>query len=742
MEHPEIKSLSMLTPDQITLLRRLQGNWPKHLQLTFDEQNRPDLAEHPLAGELLALSRSERTSLPFFTPNRPDRIIWLTIAPNAEELQSAMADLRAWLLPSFGWEDEPPIVAPGESSGPLSEVLRALSPAGYFRWWTMRAEFSRAVGKLRALRDLEQRRPAHAHARPPSLFDLRQQYDVALLTGDVEAAQEAIDGINLHQLDTAANTCFMQLRLWDHFREYERIVTHPQLAELVRLRMPHSIRLAVIRGFHAHFLAPLEERGEIQSAASVYAERVHDSLTGLLELCRPSDGIETRRCIGYKAWLLQDGNQASQLCKDYQDEMLDQLLAPLALPEALQPSIHDCFYTALRRGDWRAVQEAGQQLLLEEVEGEAGFRREYLQGVLRLSLEFHANPGLGELLGKSQLPSTPVPALVVPQTWPDFVARIKEKEWSGADHFLTLDNRPSLGDLSLPELSQVVEGLEELLTDPDIHRDQTGHQLALGSLPVIIKDFLLDPEFPRSYLSNLYRQLLQLWCGQKRGSASPPDANLVLTLAEAVLRLDSTSEREVAEVIRDWWAARRARVMLPFLLSGLDILSELTPERIVTESLWVDGAALIRLDPLAFSLGERQLWRVIGSRIGLDESTIDDFLGIESAAENEEPDPLAEADLKKVAIVSLREEAAHAAAALIGQRSKAQVLVVSETHAGVQTASAKTADVILFVWASSTHAVYRAFDGVREKLSYVQGKGAASIVLALERWVIKQRESI
>jgi hypothetical protein len=723
------------------LLRRLQTTWPKNLQLTIDEQNRPDLAGHPLADELLALSRSERASLPFFTSNHPDRMIWLTVAPNAEELQSAVAELRAWLLPSFGWEDEPPIAAPGESSGSLSEVLRAISPAGYFRWWTIRTEFSRAVGKLRALRNLERSRPAHAYARPPSLFDLRQQYDVALLTGDIEAAQDAIDSINLHQLDTAANTCFMQLRLWDHFGEHERIVTHPQLAELVRLRMPQSIRLIVIRNFHRHFLSPLEERGDIRTAVDAYAAQVHDWVTGLLELCRPSDGVETRRCIGYKALLLQDGNQARQLRKDYQDDVLDQLLAHVAFPEALQPSILDCFYNALNRGDWRAVQENGQQLLLEAVEEETDIKREYLQGVLSLSLEFYANPGLCELLEKSPLSTTLVATPAVPQTWPDFVARIKEKEWSGADRFLTLDNRPSLGDLSLIELNKVIEVLEELMTSPEIHSDQTGHQLVLSSLPIIIKDFLLDPEFPRPYLSSVYRQLLQLWSGQKRGSASPPDANLALTLAEAVLQLDITSEHEVAEVIRDWWAARRAPVMLPFVLSGLDILSELTSERVVTESLWVDGASLIRLDPLAFSIGERQLWRVIGNRIGLDKNTIDDFLGIESAVENEELDPLAEAELKKVAIVSLREETAVAAAALIRQRSNAQVLVVSETHAGAQTASAKTADVILFVWASSTHTVYRAFDGVREKLSYVQGKGAASIVLALERWVIKQRES-
>jgi hypothetical protein len=92
--------------------------------------------------------------------------------------------------------------------------------------------------------------------------------------------------------------------------------------------------------------------------------------------------------------------------------------------------------------------------------------------------------------------------------------------------------------------------------------------------------------------------------------------------------------------------------------------------------------------------------------------------------------------------VSLREEAANIAAKLIRERTKAEVLVVTETVAGASTSNATTADVILFVWASSTHAVYRAFDGVREKVAYVQGTGAPGIVLALERWVIRQREVI
>jgi len=52
------------------------------------------------------------------------------------------------------------------------------------------------------------------------------------------------------------------------------------------------------------------------------------------------------------------------------------------------------------------------------------------------------------------------------------------------------------------------------------------------------------------------------------------------------------------------------------------------------------------------------------------------------------------------------------------------------------------ADVVLFVWSATTHAVFRAFDAVdKKRFAYVQGTGAASIVLALERWIARQEEA-
>lgn len=735
----------MLSAEHVELLRRLNDGWPEGLRLDFGGDSPPDVSGHPLGAELSALGLGGRASLPFF---KGDRVAWFTVAADAEALQAAIEDLRAWILPSFGWEDDrQPLVPPADAASTLSSLIHTMSPAGYFRWWTTRGSFELVLRKLLAMRRLEEAQPAHVREQVPSLFQLRQQFDVALLTGDRDTAQEAIDIIDHHQLDTAANTRFMQIRLWDQFREYQRITTHPQISEVVQLRMPNSVRLAVVRAFHDQYLARFEEAADVEAAAKSYQENVDEVLSGLLDACRPTDGVEVLRCLAYKVWVRRDGGEASKLLAGYDDPLLSRLLTPLQEPPAPPLPPEEQFLNAWRQGDWRTVQEVGCRLVETEAQELSTLTPEYLLATLSFSLTLHANPQLADILRsttgrRTTEPATESPtesALIAAQSWPEFVERLKANDWEGAGKFLSLEERPSMGDLGLADIPQVLESLEEMFTDPAISQSQTGRQLMLGSLPVIIKDFLTDPEFPRVPLAGVYRQLLQLWSESRLGSASPPDANLLLTLAETVLQLDSGAEALVGENVRSWWQARKVRAMLPFLLNALDILSELSSDRSLCESLWIDGAEFVRLDPQALSPGERLLWRTVGTRIGIDETTIDDFLGLDVATEAGAVDPLSEIELHKVAIVSLREEAARAAADVIRQRTNAQVLVVTETHAGTDTNSAKTADVVLFVWASTTHAVYKAFDSVRDKLAYVQGKGAASIVLTLERWAMKQR---
>jgi hypothetical protein len=152
--------------------------------------------------------------------------------------------------------------------------------------------------------------------------------------------------------------------------------------------------------------------------------------------------------------------------------------------------------------------------------------------------------------------------------------------------------------------------------------------------------------------------------------------------------------------------------------------------------LWIDGVTFIRSRAVTLTPTETHLWRALGQDLKFDRTTIDEYVPVTAESdEHAAEDPLATSGLRKVAIVSLHERAARAAADIILQRSGAEVVVVDEVVAGAATESARSADVILLVWAATKHAVYRAFDNVRDKVAYVQGTGMSSIILALERWL-------
>jgi hypothetical protein len=712
------------------LAEQFANSWAGNFSITSEKIAEQKFAGHPLDEELKALMNGESASLPFF---RTDDALWVTIAADAENLEIAIEDLRAWILPTVGWEDETSsIVLPADAPAAIRNLISVISPAGYFRWWTNKNKIGQTVEKLHAMRQLAELRPSHTYLHVPSLFELRQHYEVALLVKDKIEAQKAVDSINYNQLDTAANTGFMQIRLWSEFREFEKIVNHPQLRELINLRMPHNIRLDFVRAFYTQFLIEFEERNDFAGAKQSYEKNVESLLDGLLGLCRPTDTAFARRTLGYKALSHQDSAVAAELLEYTSDDFLQNLLRPLSVKAPSELPLAEQFQIAHQQSDWRTLQEMGEKILFDSEIQNQQLPADYLTAILRFSLSFRANPELQEKLSAA---GTGQPPTDIPQTWLQFADRIREKRWESASTFLSLEDRPSLENADVATAINFLETLEELFTDPEMESDAVGTEILQSALPSIIREFLTAPDFPNTGLVNIYRQLMVLWSIYKSGSSHPTDANLLLTLAEPVLQNDANSQDLVADALRNWWEARKVRALLPFLLSSLEILSENLSSLDDCKNLWIDGADFVRLNPETVSPTERYLWHKIGTNLGIDQEIIEEFLGAENITE--ENDILTDLQANKIAIVSLRIESAQTAAELIRQRFSGETVVISETHNNSAVENAKNADVILFVWASNTHAVYRAFDNVREKLFYVQGKGASSIVISLERWAMQ-----
>jgi hypothetical protein len=538
--------------------------------------------------------------------------------------------------------------------------------------------------------------------------------------------------------DSAVNTQLMRVRMLDRFGAYSSIVEDPTIERLLGLRLPQAVRSALIRAYHARFVSPHELQAP-EVAATVYREQMHPVVGGLLALALPEDGPEIARSLAYRAWATDDVGQAAALLPTA-DRSVASLLRSLA-DRGEAPGgtggLSQAFEVALRRGDLRALQALAPSLLAG-LSGppEAATAPVNAVRALRDSLEDLPNPSLAaELAEVADAPAAP-PA--TPQSWSELLTRLRTGDIAAAERFLALDDmdRPSPEHLAVSEREAALATLEELLTDPAFGAAGHGRWVADVALPAFVEDFVSESSFPRPELAPLYLHMLRLWSEHKRGSAYAPDGQLLLVLASAVLRHAGGAQGEVAGHLVGWWRARPVRAALPFLLEALDVVLEFTADDGPAQQLWLDGAALAGRDAAMLSPTERTLWRRSGLRAGFDATAVEEVLPDAPRAAHGRPptDPVRDLRLAKIAIVSLHRRPAEEARELLAERTGATVFVVDELVAGPGTRAAQTADAVLFVWAATKHAVFRAFDAVRDRVVYVQGTGAGSIVLAFERW--------
>lgn len=684
-----------------SLLSQLEATWPHDWQKTSKSQT-----SHPLEGETQSLLAGKASHLPFFRTTGD--VAWITLAPDASSLRAAITGLHAWIIPSFGWEDRTrPLIRPQDYTGPLATALSMLSPAGYYRWHSSHTTATRAIfSKLRLWRQLLSQRPNFMEVRSRGLFELREQFRLALATGDHDLALQAITAIDERQLDTAANTLFMRMQLRSRFGLHREIVEEPRLLELMSLRLPHSVRIAIIEAFYEVYLRNPDEEDDEAKGLCVFKDKVCPAIAPLIALCHGDDGQIVDRVLNYY--------RASTEAPDSTHELRSDVLE------------------AFQRADWRRVQEIGI-MLLKRSQPES-LEPVILRALLE-SLSYETNPELATALDSSRLSPGPPP-----QSWQEFVIKLRMNDLESARLFLELKERPTLDTSDAQLVREFVLLIEDMFTSPKIAMIDGVLDLLDRSLPLLIEDLVSEPEFPRTQLGDSYLAALQLWTRQRSGQLQPADVNAAISLATGVLCDLAHEEVRVAQLLREWWQTRPVRVRLPFLLEALDLLSDYCKDFAIPQGLWIDGVTFVKNQAVDLTRSEQALWVSVGQKLGFDQETIREYIPQgQSSEEQDEEDPLKSADLRRVAIVSLHQKAAYTAAELIRGRTGAEVIVVSESAAGQSTNKARTADVILLVWAATKHAVYRAFDDIRDKIAYVQGTGPSSVILALERWILGSR---
>jgi hypothetical protein len=317
--------------------------------------------------------------------------------------------------------------------------------------------------------------------------------------------------------------------------------------------------------------------------------------------------------------------------------------------------------------------------------------------------------------------------------WIDWFGAVKAGRKESAEAFLQEQRAEDPFDFSAGRVEALCTCLDELALDDALRSRERG--LVLPAVGEILERYVREAGFPRSNLAGFYLGLFRLWCLLHRGnSAGQEHGHVLLELASALLQINADAG-EVCQALEDWWRAKPAPSQLYFALDAVEIMERELPDPQPAVNLWIEAADVIKRSADVLPVADREMWRRVGMRLGFDEATIYQYLPPDPPEEKAK-DPLASAELTHIAIVCLREQQAKLATEEIKTRSGAKVTVVTATVAGAQTAQACTADVVLFVWLASTHAVFRAFDGFdRQRFCYVQGTGSSSIVRTLERWL-------
>lgn len=705
------------------------GTWTSELKV-----DRVDAPGHPLAGEFAALVHLTPASLPYITDKE---VRWCTVATSAAALQEHLQDLRAWLFPSLG--SEVGFVSPNANAQQgLVRAILARAPHGYFRWKSDVADLGPCLRQLERMRSFLESRPQAKRARVPSLRVVRTQLEVALVAGDRERAEVAVGLLDRHHLDSAVNTLCSRIRVLSHFRDFEAIAGDASLEKLARSPLPRRSRIEILEALYLSRVAPKERDGDLRDAESSFKTGVLPLAEPLLRVPSPEDPIEVLRLFAYRSRAASDSEFDPLLqSRGAGDHVIAALLATSAPKSSGENAALEELIGAVNRGDAKHFQDALSGCLRKGPKALPGFWWPALTAWLESPLGVGRNAELSRLLVEAGLARAPVQSRMELSRWPEVAAAMERGLWEDVERFLLKPTKPSFVDSSRTEIASFLDAVESALTSPNLDEViETGVQRLLVAA---VRDLQESPNFPSSAHANEYSRLLQLWTAASRGSTDREDVSLFLLLADAALQSRAESFSTVAQAIEEWWNERPVRRQCGFLLECLGTVAGFAADHSRLLALWMRGAEFVRraydVPPL-----ERRLWRRLGAQLGLASADIDPLVPIPTTAEERE-DPLNGVQLGRIAIVSLREKQANAAAKIIRERFGADVKVISDAVAGVSTSVAADADYILLVWAATSHAVYRAFDNVRNKVVYVPGTGAESIVLALERQLIKSEQA-
>jgi hypothetical protein len=577
------------------------------------------------------------------------------------------------------------------------------------------ASARRALGRMITM---VAKTPVRAEAPPESTSRLLARLRDHLNALAIPQAQSILAQCRReHRLD-ALNLRFLEIEILTAARDWSSIASLPAFSDIVQTRRPPAVSAAMLESlYQVHFQdAPHD--------LDLYVQTVAPRARDLVRL-PPVRGLARGAWRLYAMEALSDAPNASALAgaalasgEDLAD--LTERLIALAPPPVTEPASDPAARVAASvaaaeigggLADYGAVIAAIEALTPAErdivFQGEMARR-----GLATLRAEFGDDaPGDWlawlEALARPAFPNSATLARGGAETWP-------------AE--------------ALEDPAHAIALAEALDAAPE---DAVGGARLLDGLPHLVAWFQRDPEFPRASSAKAYEATLRrLVLGER---FSTPMLDSAGVLARALLAI-GISRTDYGALLIDLLglageaAGSRSAYWLIEMIE--ETLAATAPDQAAREQFW--HGALARLAPIAEQLSALQRMTLVALATSLG------WLEALPSALAAPASPPRDADLatrlgtKQIGIYTLTESAALQAATMLKTLAPDVDVRINSEHVGGASlrALSENADLFVVVAGSAKHA---ATDFIRARrgdkpLVYAAGKGASSILRAIEDW--------
>ncbi|CAN7507554.1 hypothetical protein LJR296_003373 [Cupriavidus necator] len=652
-------------------------SWPPELASALAQPKTPPTLA--LQSLLLRAREGHISTVPFIRAHR-NEVLWLSLGGDAKTLLEYGEDLKSWVIPAYGTKGHIDFMQSG-SSGRLMSLIKQASPSGYLRWTSDLGHLPAIVKVLDRMHVFLSAIPEAPKAVAPSLHILRFRFVTALRLGQWDLAESVVGEIDRWNLEQAHKTMQMRVRVLGESGDYARLFELVERNHLWAITHPTRVAEVILTAVVQEVLLPLEESRSPEEVCEGL-KPWYPKLLNLLSTVPPTPDLS--RLFAYIACIDRDIATGYALLP-----LLDNELATFVREQIPQP-LEATVTTPL-------AESANLVSQADEKGASAGER--FWQLVKGLVLQ-------GNNLSLRQ--------------------KLDELDAQALDD---------------PEfLLRAPDALLELLSDPLVDTN-VGARVALQDvLTALIDTSFSVPSFPCLNHLELYISLAEALVYLRGDSAGDEDAQLLHGLLAAVAHLSPQAAEKCTDLLRGWWHRRATLGRVGWLIGVLDSLAPLHPHPDTLLDLWSQAVEIATRKRFSLSPAQLRSWQRVAKLLEIPAETSDaELLPLCPPPEEVQEDALADAKLRKIAIVSLQEGAAREAGRELEHRSGATVMLITGLVQSAFTAAAREADLVLFVWAACSHAVYRAFDNCREKLAYVQGTGASSIVAAAESWAERKR---